>query len=888
MSEANLTTMRAFPALGIAIAVAMATAPVRANAAPPDGEAPAAPTVASPARASGLGSRLLVRFRADVPPAARTRVLQSAGAVAGGGADSGGVQVVHAADPAASVVRLSARPEIRWVEREVLYRRLAEVTSTPERDEVGFDAASTASARTMRGAGVAVAVIDDGVDPLNPDLAPTGKLLDGGDYTGEIGATGLTPSGDHGTSVAAIIAAAQGNGAGIVGGAPDAVIRSYRVFGRGAESASSAAIRSAILRAVADGVAVINLSVGGPFRSQAVSESIESARTADVVVVVASGNDGAERPNFPAADRGVISVGASQQVSPGIWSVASFSNGGSVDVLAPGVDVTTWSRDAGGARVVRTLDGTSFAAPQVAAIAAGLAASGVRGDRARAAIAASAEARAGGIPARSGAGRADAAMAYAVATGGTPYTAVFVPDGHTIANQVGHREVEALRWDPLRGNADDGSPTVTATVGTVGAPAVVATRDIGAGRLHTVVAPYDAPRPGSEVPTNAEVVAARPGDTAERLPLRLVEPTNGPEGLPVASGAPQSASLVHGTTSSYIRSMMLPASPRIDLRYTMPPTSRLSTLLVWAPRANGGAASSHDVPVDGVSAPGGSSVLQFPSPAAGPTALPAGRYVFGFLLDPFDETAVLGLPRNIDDGTYTLRADSPAGVFVSGPAVQLVTDAGVTSAFAVRWGARSTNVVYDLEWTQRYRDAAGRWYIGAWRAWSGFTGTTRTSGTFGVDGATVASPTKTYFIRVRARDTLGNVSPWSAFRQYVVPVDDRYSFISYTGMWRSDASGSAYLGTLRTTASTASLRLAADTAGFTVVGERCPTCGQLRLRVDGGPWRTVDTRGATTSPRTQLHYTGSFGAIGRHTLEVQALATPGRPRVAIDAIAVIR
>ncbi len=306
---------------------------------------------------------------------------------------------------------------------------------------------------------------------------------------------------------------------------------------------------------------------------------------------------------------------------------------------------------------------------------------------------------------------------------------------------------------------------------------------------------------------------------------------------------------------------------------------------MWAPRVSGGSASAHDVPVDGGTVVG-SGVLRFPTSSAATTALPAGRYAFGFLLHADDTTDALATAA--DDGSYTLRADSPAGVEMVGSMVQLVSDAGVTSSFVVQWGARSTGVTYDVEWTQRYRDAAGRWYIGAWRPWSGFTGTARTSGTFGAEGGTVASPTKTYFIRVRARDSIGNLSPWSAFHQYVVPVDDRYSFITYGGAWRSASAGSAYLGTLRTTTSTGTLRLAADTAGFTLVGERCPTCSRLRVRVDGGAWQTVETFATAAAPRRQLHYTGSFGAIGRHAVEVQALATPGRPRVALDAIAVIR
>ncbi len=868
-------------ALGVAVAAATISGPPASARLP-------APRAVTPAVLAGadehLTPRVLARFRPQAPASAEA-ALRAAGGRSIGPADRAGMYIVMADDPAATVAALRARDDVLWAEREVRYQRYAETTSTPERQEVGFDAAVAASSGTMRGRGIRVAVIDDGVDPRNPDLSTPGKVIDGGDFTGETAATGLTATDNHGTAVAAIIAATQGNGVGMVGGAPETTIVSYRVFDT-AGGSGSAGVRAAILRAVDDGVSVINLSLGSPFRSQAVSEAIAQAQAADVVTVVASGNDGTERPNFPAGDRGVLSVGATQRVGSS-WAVASFSNGGAVDVLAPGADVTSWWRDSTGVPELRLLDGTSFAAPQVSAIAAGLAASGVRGDRARAAIAASAEIRPGGAAYRSGGGRADAATAYSLATGVAAFSAVFMAGGHTVANTVGRRTVDAFRWDPAVGTSDDGAPTVTATAGTVG-PATQSSRDIGAGRLHRVTLTYDAPRTGGEVLADAEVLATRPGDTAERLPIRLVRATNGPEGLPVASGSTQTATLVRGTTSSWVRSITLPAAPKLDLIYRAPPTSNLSALFVWAPAQPGGSASAYDVPVDAIDGPLGSATLAFPSSGASSVGLSAGRYVVGFLIDPYDARGAAGAATDADDGDYSLRVDAPAGVAMTGAAVQLVSDRRTSSSFVAQWGARSAGISYDVEWTQRYRNASGAWYIGDWQSWSGFTGTTRTSGTFGTEGGTVATPTKTYFLRVRGRDSAGNVSPWSAFRQYVVPVDDRYAFVRYTGAWTSSGSATAYLGTLRSTTAVAGLTLAADTAGFTVVGERCPTCGLLRVRVDGGPWRTVDSYRAATATRQQLLYTGSFGSIGRHTLEVQTLATRGRPRVAIDAIAVIR
>jgi Subtilase family len=70
------------------------------------------------------------------------------------------------------------------------------------------------------GAGLEVAVIDDGVDPGNPDLSGSGKVVDGGDCSGDscLASGGTTPSGSHGTAVAALVAASE-DAQGIVGGA---------------------------------------------------------------------------------------------------------------------------------------------------------------------------------------------------------------------------------------------------------------------------------------------------------------------------------------------------------------------------------------------------------------------------------------------------------------------------------------------------------------------------------------------------------------------------------------------------------------------------------------------------------------------------------------------
>ncbi|MDR6319207.1 S8 family serine peptidase [Actinoplanes couchii] len=218
------------------------------------------------------------------------------------------------------------------------------------------------------GAGVRVAVIDSGVDPRNPQLA--GKVLKGRDFLHKA-ANALSDCPGHGTAVAGIIAGQPDANTGVQGLAPGATIVPVRVSededvegsGSGASSAASfaQAIRWSVNQAKAS---VLNISLVMPAQDPAVRAAIAEAVAADVVVVAASGNDGADGGvAFPAGYPGVIGVGA---VAPD-GSLASFSQTGEhVDIVAFGQAVTALAPISGH----RGVQGTSFAAPFVAATAA--------------------------------------------------------------------------------------------------------------------------------------------------------------------------------------------------------------------------------------------------------------------------------------------------------------------------------------------------------------------------------------------------------------------------------------------------------------------------------------------------------------------------------------
>lgn len=284
-------------------------------------------------------------------------------------------------------------------------------------DLIGIDRAWGLS----RGEDVIVAVVDTGVALDHPDLFDRFVRDARGNHVGLDLVDGGLPwdTHGHGTLVAGVVAATADNGQGVAGVAPRVGLLPIRVLdARGAGAASD--VDRAIRWAVDQGAAVINLSletaVDGEGRPAVPTEAIAHAAANDVVVVVAAGNRAGSASAYP-ADTPALLVGAvGRDDRP-----APFSDVGRTDaVLAPGVDVTsTWCRrTTDGCDVVAqpygVAEGTSFAAPHVAGVAALLRARGLSAERTVATIRETAVdlGPPGPDPAH-GVGRVDAAAALA-------------------------------------------------------------------------------------------------------------------------------------------------------------------------------------------------------------------------------------------------------------------------------------------------------------------------------------------------------------------------------------------------------------------------------------------------------------------------------------------
>ena len=204
---------------------------------------------------------------------------------------------------------------------------------------------------------VTVAVIDTGVCLSHEDLQ--GRVLDNGYDFVDDDADPEDVFG-HGCSVAGIIAANTNNRIGIAGFAPNASILPVRVLGPSG-SGSMADVAAGIVYAADEGADIINLSLGSAIGSQVTEDAVKHALGKGVTVIASAGNSGGSLPGFPARYENVVAVGAIDRDG----SRSSFSNKGG-DIWAPGRDVHTIHLNNG----YKALNGTSFSAPYVAAMAA--------------------------------------------------------------------------------------------------------------------------------------------------------------------------------------------------------------------------------------------------------------------------------------------------------------------------------------------------------------------------------------------------------------------------------------------------------------------------------------------------------------------------------------
>ena len=376
--------------------------------------------------------------------------------------------------PRADVRRLSRLPGVRRVYGNVTYG----IASGPDATTIRA-AALRSTTLANGGGGVKIGIIDDGIDQTHPFFDPTGLTMPPGYPKGQqayttakvIVAKAFPPPGatwrhagkpfdpeesGHGTHVAGI-AAGNANtlaeGQRVSGIAPRALLGNYKALTIPTDAnvgldGNAPEIVAAIEAAVADGMDVINLSIGEPEVEPSrdlVALALDAAAAGGVVPVVAAGNDYGDYRSgslaSPGSSADSITVGATSSGAAPV--IAGFSAAGPTpvslrlkpDVVAPGQSILSSAPDGW-----QTSSGTSMAAPHVAGAAALLLERHPEWTPAqvKGALTATARPLAGGDPTRVGAGLVDVAAADVPLLRATPTAVSFglVGTGKTLARRV--------------------------------------------------------------------------------------------------------------------------------------------------------------------------------------------------------------------------------------------------------------------------------------------------------------------------------------------------------------------------------------------------------------------------------------------------------------------
>jgi hypothetical protein len=245
-------------------------------------------------------------------------------------------------------------------------------------------------------------------------------------------------------------------------------------------------------------------------------------------------------------------------------------------------------------------------------------------------------------------------------------------------------------------------------------------------------------------------------------------------------------------------------------------------------------------------------------------------YGFGYWSDA-------GTTQDVDDATVVYVDDATAPV-VRAPKAALAggTQLGTTSVpVRITWTA--TDPGSGLSSFRLQQSTNG----GAWSTVaSPLVATTTRSLT--------PSSTRTYRFRVRGADFSGNTSADVAGASLrVLRKVQGASSITYRRTWSTTKATAASGGSHRTTtASNASATFSFTGRSVAWVARRGSGYGKAKVYLDGTLVATVDLGGAGSWRR--VVYAWNAPPSGRHKLMVVNLATSGRPRISVDAFAVIR
>ncbi len=340
--------------------------------------------------------RILVAFQAGFEAAHAEAILAESGAGAIIDRDYGNMKRTYrVAAPARdgfdvleAANRLAERPEVLYAEPEMILSAQRFLTpndplfgqcwglnntgqfgGTPDADMDAPEAWDI----SIGDPSIIVVIMDAGIEQDHPDL----NQHPGNDFTTDPSSSGdpFNECDDHGTAVGGCVSATINNSLGLVGVAPGCRVASARVFissvpCSGTGSVATSWMVDALTWAEFIGARVTNTSLGLGAPSGAITTKFEQTRDDGMVHFAAAGNGGVGSVSYPASIAGVNAIAA---LAPS-GARASFSQWGpGLDFSAPGESVSTTDRtgsDGYSGSDYVTVDGTSFASPYSAGVAA--------------------------------------------------------------------------------------------------------------------------------------------------------------------------------------------------------------------------------------------------------------------------------------------------------------------------------------------------------------------------------------------------------------------------------------------------------------------------------------------------------------------------------------